>query len=455
VDRTCTRLFLPCWLGALAILAGCVAHSTAPDYGAVQSLVRERTQVELEPRSSPSRGNIDPAAKTLLAEPLSVENAVRVALLNNRELRADLLGMGVARGQLVQASLFPNLDFEAQVRFSQDPGPGPQWDFGAGIDITKVILNGKRRGVAEAELEAARFRAAGATLDLGYRVRLAYYRVQELTQQLGLRRTAAEVLAAGREAAQALHDAGNLTELDRSIEEAAAESAQLAVAEAEADLVDGREHLNVLLGLYAGDTAWSVEPQLPEPAASLGDLARIESRAIQASLELAEMRSLVNAAARRAGLTEASGWLPELNVELHAEHDGAYWEVGPALTGKLPLFDRQQGDVLSQQAELNALRERYIAQAVAIRAAIRAARSRASSALARAERYRNVLLPLRERVVKQTLLEYNAMQVGVFQLLQARRDQIDTGSASVSVLLEYWQARARLEQLLAGRLAEE
>ncbi|HKO91580.1 MAG TPA: TolC family protein [Polyangiaceae bacterium] len=444
-----------CWLSTLAGLAGCVAHSTAPDYGAVQSLVRERTQLELEPRSSPSPGNVDPAARTLLAEPLSVDNAVRIALLNNRDLRADLLGLGVARGQLVQASLFPNLDFEAQVRFSQDPGPGPQWDFGAGIDITKIILNGKRRGVAEAELEAARFRAAGATLDLGYRVRLAYYQVQELTGQLELRKTAEQVLAAGSEAAQALHDAGNLTELDRSVEQAAAESAHLAVAEAEADLVEGREQLNVLLGLYAGDTAWSVEPHLPHPAAHLGDLARIESRAIQASVELAEMRATLNAAARRAGLTEASGWLPELNVEVHAEHDGAYWELGPALTGKLPLFDRQQGDVLSQQAELSALRERYVAQAVAIRAAIRAARARALSALARAERYRNVLLPLRERVVKQTLLEYNAMQVGVFQLLQARHDQIDTGSAYVSVLLEYWQARARLEQLLAGRMAVE
>jgi len=445
----------PCWLGVLALLTGCVAHSTAPDYGAVRSLVRERTEMELEPRSSPSPGSIDPAAQTLLAEPLSVENAVRIALLNNRELRADLLGLGVARGQLVQASLFPNLEFEAQVRFSQDPGPGPQWDFGAGIDITKVILNGKRRGVAEAELEAARFRAAGATLDLGYRVRLAYYRVQELAQQLELSKTAEAVLVAGREAAQALHDAGNLTELDRSIEEAATESAHLAVAEAEADLVDGREHLNVLLGLYAGDTNWRVEPRLPDPAASLGDLDRIESRAIRASLELAEMRSKGDAAARRAGLTEASGWLPELNVELHAEHDGAYWEVGPALTGQLPVFDRQQGNVLSEQAELSALRERYVAQAVAIRAAIRAARSRASSALARAERYRKVLLPLREQVVKQTLLEYNAMQVGVFQLLQARHEQIDAGSAYVSVLLEYWQARARLEQLLAGRMAQE
>jgi cobalt-zinc-cadmium efflux system outer membrane protein len=45
------------------------------------------------------------------------------------------------------------------------------------------------------------------------------------------------------------------------------------------------------------------------------------------------------------------------------------------------------------------------------------------------------------------------MQIGVFQLLQARRDQIDAGRAYVQTLLEYWQARAALDQLMAGRLA--
>jgi cobalt-zinc-cadmium efflux system outer membrane protein len=45
------------------------------------------------------------------------------------------------------------------------------------------------------------------------------------------------------------------------------------------------------------------------------------------------------------------------------------------------------------------------------------------------------------------------MQIGVFQLLAARREQAEAGRNYVATLLEYWKARATLEQLLAGRSA--
>lgn len=46
------------------------------------------------------------------------------------------------------------------------------------------------------------------------------------------------------------------------------------------------------------------------------------------------------------------------------------------------------------------------------------------------------------------------MNTSVFQLLIARRDQIEAGRAYVEALREYWLAAADLEQLLAGRLPE-
>jgi predicted aldo/keto reductase-like oxidoreductase len=44
------------------------------------------------------------------------------------------------------------------------------------------------------------------------------------------------------------------------------------------------------------------------------------------------------------------------------------------------------------------------------------------------------------------------MQIGVFQLLQALRDQLEAGRNYVATLTEYWRSRAALEQILAGRL---
>ena len=62
-------------------------------------------------------------------------------------------------------------------------------------------------------------------------------------------------------------------------------------------------------------------------------------------------------------------------------------------------------------------------------------------------------MPRRERIVNEAQLAYNAMAIGVFQLLQAKRDQIETGRVYVETLRDYWLARAEIEQLLAGRLS--
>src|SRR5262245_62735075 len=74
-------------------------------------------------------------------------------------------------------------------------------------------------------------------------------------------------------------------------------------------------------------------------------------------------------------------------------------------------------------------------------------------ARALAEHYWVVLLPLRVRVLHQTQLEYNAMLVGVFQLLVAKRDEIEAGRGYIEALRDYWLARTDLESAVGGELA--
>jgi outer membrane protein TolC len=437
---------------ALLLHTGCATQSTHADRSVVREIVEQRSHAAWTDPHTVSPEAIDRDVRDLVQRELTLENAVRIALINNPQLRAELFGLGIARGQLVQASLFPAPEFDFAVRFPQAAGHDRSWDVGAGIDLTQLILRGPRSDTAQAELDAARIRAAGAALDLAYRVRLAYYEVQAAQQQLELLRTAMQAFAASYDTARELLRAGNTTALDVSTEQTAYEGARVAVAELEADLIDARERLNVQLGLFGSNITWQVVSRLPDPAPSLGDLNHLESRAIDASLELSETRALLLAAARRVGATKLAGVLPDLNLGVTAERHEGYWAVGPQLSGTVPLFDRLQGVRVSQEAELDALRERYQADAIDIRATLRAARDRALSAQARVEQYQSTLLPLRAQVVEQSLLQYNAMQIGVFQLLQARRDQIEAGRGYVNTLLEYWRSRAALEQILAGRM---
>ena len=86
------------------------------------------------------------------------------------------------------------------------------------------------------------------------------------------------------------------------------------------------------------------------------------------------------------------------------------------------------------------------------RATARALRDRVDGARDRALYYRDILLPLHERIVNEAQLQYNAMQLGPFQLLRAREQQIQTAVAYIESLRDYWLARADVEQILSGRL---
>ena len=46
------------------------------------------------------------------------------------------------------------------------------------------------------------------------------------------------------------------------------------------------------------------------------------------------------------------------------------------------------------------------------------------------------------------------MQIGIFQLLQAKREEIEAGREYVETLRDYWVARAELERVVGGTLKE-
>jgi outer membrane protein, heavy metal efflux system len=387
----------------------------------------------------------------LLSKPLDADAAVRIALAHNRDLRAAFYELGIARGQFVQSGLPPNPELELGLRRSMDPAQPLQLDIGLEYNVSALLLLPLRKGVAEAELAAERLRVAGEVLDTAYRARTALYAVQARRQELDLRARALTAFQAGYAAAEELHHVGNLPDVDLATQRAAVESARIDVAEAENLLLDARESLNATLGLSGEQTRWSMEAPLSDPPADALPTEQLEKRAVEASFELAELGARMQVASRRAGLARTEGNLPHLSGGFHGEHDGFSWEIGGHVTVGLPVFDRNQGRVMSARSEFGAQRERYAATATALRASVRSALNRVESAGRRARHYRAVVLPARERALTETLLQYNAMQVSVFQVLESQRQVTQTAIAYVETLLDYWNARAALDQIVAGR----
>jgi len=427
-------------LTAALSLAAC--SPTAIDTGALRSAAAAR-----HPGAN-ARGPLAQDVKTLLARPLTAESASDIALLNNHGVRAEIQELGIAEGRLAQARRLPNPTVEGAMRFE---GEGrPELEVGAMIDITDLLLLASRSSAAGAEVEAAKLSAIGSILDLSYDTRRAFYVYQAAAELLELRRTVLEAFNASADLATRLREAGNITELDLANQRGLFEEARFEFQEAEVGLTAARERLNALMGLSGPGTEWRAVPRLPDVPGAEFDVSKLESTAIDRSLDLAIAKHRFSAAAKRANLARAQGWLPELKAGVSAERNEE-WGVGPAIEIEVPLFYQGQGEVGVARAEMRQQQELFTDVAVTLRASARNAASMLTAKREAVLYYRGVLLPLKQQVVEQTQLEYNGMLVGLFQLLQAKRDQVQTAAAYVDQHREYWIARTNVEQLLAGR----
>jgi outer membrane protein TolC len=434
----------------LVLLAApaCVASDAGYDDVRKTTAARIRHDVRWYEHDSESRAQA--RTRELLAKPLDVDAAVQIALLNNQGLQASFEELGMARGRLVQALSVPNPTVEAAIRFRGSDNP--ELEVGGMIDLTELLLLPWRGGSASAGLDAAKLEVAGRVLDLAYAVRIVFFEYQAALQTLALRNEVLSALRASFAAAEALHEAGNITDLSFANERALYEEERLSHASAEATLAGKRNELAALMGVWTADAKFEAEPRLAAPQPVDATLERLEPRALEKSLDLAAIRARYRAAAKAANFANVRGFLPELEAGVSAERDDEGWGVGPAASLELPLFYQGQGEVATAEAQVRAERRRHRETAVRIRVAARSLAVRLRMAADSAKYYREVLLPLREQIVAGTLLQFNAMSAGVFDLLRAKRAQVHTAEAYVNVLRDYWTARAGAEQLLAGRM---
>ena len=99
-------------LAAVATLAGCASFSPDGGFSTVEQAAKERLgKVVRWSRSEADQEGIDQRVGELLAKPLSADDAVQIALLNNRGLQASFQELGITEAEVVQAGRVPNPGF--------------------------------------------------------------------------------------------------------------------------------------------------------------------------------------------------------------------------------------------------------------------------------------------------------------------------------------------------------
>ena len=107
------------WLFALLVfVSGCTTIAMNAGFDDVRGTVEERSASRIFWNSGTDLDK-EAAEKvdSLLKTKLTADEAVQIALLNNRDLQAVYSDLGVAQADLVQAGLFNNPIFEAAFKF--------------------------------------------------------------------------------------------------------------------------------------------------------------------------------------------------------------------------------------------------------------------------------------------------------------------------------------------------
>src|SRR5882724_11498543 len=178
--------------------AGCASVNLSAGFPEVSTAVEERYAARIVwNRGTELDQEAAEKLRSLLQRKLTADDAVQIALLNNRDLQAVYTELGVAQADLVQAGLFRNPILDAAVQFPLS-GIRPDIQLSVVVSFLDAFYVPLRKRVAAAQFEEAKLRVTGAVLDFALQVRAAVYAQQSNEQMLELRGSIVQALTASR-----------------------------------------------------------------------------------------------------------------------------------------------------------------------------------------------------------------------------------------------------------------
>jgi cobalt-zinc-cadmium efflux system outer membrane protein len=444
---------------ACAMLAATLLPASAREkeeiFQSIQQSVREHTgkavRWELDQKA---RQQALQDVRLLLHRTLSVESAVQIALFNNRHLQAMFEEIGLSAADLIEAATVPNPKIDLSIRFPDKPPSGTYVDYSAAIDFLSIIMIPLKKRVAKDRLEAAALRVADEILELVSQVKQAFYSLQASQQLLKRFQLIEETNAASLDLAQRQHEAGNVSDLALVQQQASYSRSRLDAATAEAEISRNREKLNRLLGLWGADTDWQIAGELPEVPGSEIPLKSLERLAISQRLDLQADYLLLKSESKNLKLSKAFRLLGALDfgVESERETDGQT-RTGPTFAIELPIFNQGQARIGRGEAALRRAEDKFEALAVDVRSQIRELWNELASKRAIAHFYQEELVPGQRRILNESLINYNAMEIGNFELFTTKAEEARTEREYIEAVRDYWITRAELERAVGGNLS--
>ena len=321
------------------LLAGCASTAVQHNLAETSAFATREVGQEAQLQSTPeARAAAESRARALLAEPLTADGAVQIALGYSPTFQRMLADSAAASAAATQSARLPNPIFA----FSDlSAGNFKEIDRTLAISLLDFVLLPQRLRLADLQQAQHRLRSAGDVIATATEARQAWIDAVAARQSLAYAAQAQKAAEAGAELGRRMAAVGNFSRIEAAREQSFYAEATAELARAQLEAQRTREVLIRLLGL-SGDLAekLTLPDRLPDLPATPDDESVLARRAFDERLDVALARAELDFTARSLGLTRVTSTVNALEVGVASKSTtGEDTLKGYDLELRLPLFD--------------------------------------------------------------------------------------------------------------------
>jgi outer membrane protein TolC len=440
---------------AATVLTGCASVAIDENFAEVERFAREQTGSEVRwLRSDPEREAMRTEVDRLLAQPLAIDDAVRIALGYSPAFQSLLAEAAVASADATGSARIGNPVFTFE-RLFRSGAEGRELDIGRslGISLFDLLFLPARLEQAEFRQQQTRLQSSIALLSTVTEVRQAWVDAVAARQVAHYREEVATAAGTAAELARRMQATGNFSRLQRAREQALAAEETANLIRARQNATAAREALIQRLGLTPSQAqALRLPDQLPALPEAPIDEATAGAALLDNRLDVRIARTDLERTAKSLGLTQVTSVVNGLHVAgVRNSETGESSQRGFEVELPLPLFDFGDAARASSEARYLSAFNRTLEVANNASSQVRVAYEGYRSAYDLARHYRSEVVPLRQNITEESVLQYNGMLIGVFELLAAARAQSASVVQAIEAERDFWRAEAALKASLLGQ----
>jgi outer membrane protein TolC len=428
------------------VFFGCSTVSQHEVFDSVDAASGKENLIWIKTQSEAN--SVNESVNALLSKPLTQDDAVRIALINNRSLQQTYEEIGISQSELVQAGLMTNPLLGYSVGHS---GGITTTTWSLDVMFLDLLWIPLRRKLSGLTLEETKYRVGDEVLKMTRDTKIAYIDAKIAFEKIALYEAVLKSHEASVQLAIRQNTAGNSSKRDFLKIQDAYAYARLESMKLGRDYAMARENLNRILGVYGVQTEFNLAKEPFVLNAFVLEEKGLENMAIANRLDMNAAIAKVDYAAMQAGYVKNTRLLSEAELSVESEKTTDEKKFNTfGIKIPIPIFDFGQGRVSKFQALYNQSVHRLYETAVNIRSQVREGYASSRYAYDMAREMKEVVMPANEQILGETQKYYNGMLDGIYELLEDQRRLGKTKIQVLEALGETKKAQANLDYVLGG-----